>query len=45
MSTQKQNALETAIVTLIGRSRGRLSHKNTNALKADGFRFWKILSN
>jgi hypothetical protein len=44
MSTQKQNPLETATVTVIGRSRGGLIHKNTTALKADGFRFWKILS-
>jgi len=45
MSTQKQNPLETATVTVIGRSRGDFSHKNTTALKADGFPFWKILLN
>jgi hypothetical protein len=45
MSTQKQNPLETATATVIGRSRGGPGHKNTTALKAEGFRFWKILSN
>jgi hypothetical protein len=45
MSPQKQNPLETATVTVMGKSRGGFSHKNTTALKADGFRFWKILSN
>jgi hypothetical protein len=44
MSPQKQNPLETATVTVIGRSRGGPGHKNTTALKADGFPFWKILS-
>jgi hypothetical protein len=45
MSTQKQNPLETATVTVIGFKRGGPGHKNTSALKADGFRFGKILSN
>jgi len=45
MSLQEQSRLATATATVIGRSRGRLSHKNTTALKADGFPFWKILSN
>jgi hypothetical protein len=45
MSPQEQNRLETATATVIGRSRGRLIHKNTTRLKADGFQFWKILSN
>jgi len=45
MSPQEQNYLETATVTVIDRSRGGFSYKNTTALKADGFRFWKILSN
>jgi hypothetical protein len=45
MSPQEQNPLETATANVIARSRGGSIHKNTTALKADGFRFWKILSN
>jgi hypothetical protein len=45
MSPQEQNRLETATATVISRSRGRSIHKNTTGLKADGFRFGKILSN
>jgi len=45
MSPQEQNPWETATATVIDRSRGDFSHKNTTALKADGFPFWKILLN
>jgi hypothetical protein len=42
MSPQKQNPLETATATVIGRSRGGLSHKNTTGLKPMGFRFGRF---
>ncbi|MEG4278757.1 hypothetical protein QUA62_14920 [Microcoleus sp. MON1_C1] len=45
ISPQEQNCLETATATVVDRSRGGFSHKNTTLSKADGFPFWKILSN
>jgi hypothetical protein len=46
MSPQEQNpSWETATATVVDGSRGGFSHKNTTALKADGFPFWKILLN
>jgi hypothetical protein len=45
MSPQEENRLETPTATVIGRSRGGPGHKNTTLPKADGFPFWKILSN